>query len=107
MNNNEEIVGYTSFTLQILIVAVLVVSTILTLKKIDFTIERWAAILIVMYILSAAVSAVSWIIYYSTGHEYSIQHRDPIDCIQDSAQIVILVMLYTFVFELSDLKIKL
>ena len=107
MDTNEKIVGYTSFGLQVAIVLVLVITSTVTLKKIDFAIEKWAAVLLIMYVLSAVISAISWVLYYSTDATYSIQHRDPLDCMQDFSQIIIFVMLYYFVFELNDLRNKL
>ncbi len=107
MDNSEDIVGYLGYALQAIIVLVLIISTFVTLKKVDFTIEKWAGVLLTMYILSAVISLVSWIIYYSKDVSYNIQHRDPLDCLQDFSEIFVFVMLYTFVFELKDLRIKL
>ncbi len=107
MDNSEDIVGYTGYALQAIIVLVLVITTFVTLKKVDFSIEKWAGALLTMYILSAVISLVSWIIYYSNELPYDIQHRDPLDCLQDFSEIFVFVMLYTFVFELKDLRVKL
>ena len=108
VNDFEYNLQILSCCLQGLIVIVLTSAFGLTLKRVDFKIESWAMVIQVFYIISALVSFLSWVIYFANGKPTSITERDPYDCLQDVAELIVYTILYFFIFECRDFynKIK-
>lgn len=108
ISDNEYKLQILSCILQGLIVIVLSSAFGVILKRVDFKIEGWAMVIQVFYIISALVSFVSWIIYFVNGKPTSITERDPYDCVQDVAELIVYAILYFFIFECRDFynKIK-
>ena len=81
---------------------VLLLSFLIVMKRVDFKVEKWAITIQVFYIISASVSFVSWVIYLANGQPTSITMRDPYDCVQDVAELIVYTSLYFFIFECKD-----
>jgi len=110
MGHSQEHAGvleWISLCLSVIVFLVCILACVITLKKIDFRVEKSLLVVLSLYTLSTFINMLAWILYFSHDTYYAFHKIDITDTLCELAYEIIFTILYYFAFEMKDLKNKL
>ena len=96
-----------SLCVSVIVFLVCILACFITLKKIDFRVEKPLLVVLSLYTLSTFINMLGWILYFSKDTYYAFHKIDMTDTLEELAFEIIFTILYYFAFEMKDLKNKL
>ena len=97
--------GQTCLYISIILFLVLAIADGICLKRIDFKVEKWLAIILGLYLFSALIRLIGHIIYAVVkDYETTVTYGDKFDLVGEFVEIIIFTLLYYFIFEIKDLR---